>query len=105
MMKREIIIISDTRRNSDSMNLSVSNQLGLAPQGITWEELKKYDITPDKVQKVSYAKGKQADQWTPEIEKMAKRIGDFILASADGDKEIASKQLETLTKWTDKDKK
>lgn len=75
----------------------ISRFLGL--RNMTWEEIEKFGIKRGQVSRVDYAKGKKSSQWDDEQRKKALRLGNFLLASADGNKELAQKTLEEMTTW------
>ena len=77
--------------------------LGL--RNLEWNEVEKYGIKKAAVSKVEYKSGKKSSKWSADHEDKAKRIGNFLLADADGDKKIASESLRELTKWKDKEGK
>jgi len=76
----------------------------LGIRNVTWDEVERLTgVKRDQVQKVEYAKGQKSSQWTPEQRDMAKRIGNYLLAEADGKKEMAADVLEKATAFKGKD--
>ena len=76
----------------------------LGIRSVTWEEIESIvGVRRDQVQRVEYQKGQKSSLWTAEHQVMAKRIGNFLLAEADGNKEMASSRLEKLTAFKGKE--
>lgn len=76
----------------------------LGMRSLTWEELKPFGIDKSKTKSITYLSGAKSQNWTDEQSKRAKRIGNFLLANADGDKKLAAETLQELTTF-EKDNK
>ncbi len=89
---------------TNCLSNGVTRFLGI--RSVEWKELEEViGIKKDQVQKVEYGQGKKSAQWTEEHIALARRIGNFLLADADGNKEMAEAALEKLTAFKGSDGK
>lgn len=96
--------ITNIEKSAYTNCISNGVQRFLGIRSVTWEEIEAIvGVRRDQVQKVEYQKGQKSTQWTEEHHKMAQRIGNYLLADSDGDKEAASSKLEKLTAFKGKD--
>jgi hypothetical protein len=96
--------ITNIEKSAYTNCISNGVQRFLGIRNVTWEEVEKLTgVKREQVQKVEYAKGQKSSQWTPEHHDMAKRIGNYLLAEADGNKDLAASALEKLTAFKGKD--
>lgn len=84
----------------------------LGMNGLRWEDLKKYGITPEGRTKIEYkegskshADGGKAEEVAGESAEVREKIRAQILANLDGNEEDAKAALLRLTSFTDKDGK